>query len=61
MTGTAPLAVTGPLDLRAGGTLDLAMLNPIVTAEGRRVRGKLTLDAAVAGTMAAPRVTGPRG
>jgi translocation and assembly module TamB len=58
LTGTAPLAAAGPLDLRAGGTLDLAMLNPIVTAEGRRVRGQLTLNAAVAGTVAAPRVTG---
>jgi translocation and assembly module TamB len=58
LAGSAPLAATGPLDLRAGGTLDLTMLNPIVTAEGRRVRGQLALDAAIAGTVAAPRMTG---
>lgn len=58
LTGTAPLAATGVLDLRAGGTLDLAMLNPILTANGRRIRGQLALNAAIAGTVAAPRVTG---
>ena len=58
LTGTTPLAATGALDLRAGGMLDLSMLNPILTAEGRRVRGQLTLDAAIAGSIAAPRATG---
>jgi autotransporter translocation and assembly factor TamB len=58
LTGTAPLAPTGRLDLRAGGALDLAMLNPIVTAEGRQVRGQLALDVAVAGTATAPRASG---
>jgi translocation and assembly module TamB len=58
LAGTAPLDPAGPLDLRAGGSLDLAMLNPILTAAGRRVRGQLALNAAIAGTVAAPRVTG---
>jgi translocation and assembly module TamB len=58
LTGTAPLGAAGTLDLHAGGTLDLAMLNPILAAGGQRVRGQVTLDAAVAGTAAAPRVTG---
>jgi translocation and assembly module TamB len=58
LTGTAPLAATGALDLRAGGMLDLALANPIVAAQGRQVRGRLTLDAGIAGTVAAPRVTG---
>jgi translocation and assembly module TamB len=58
LTGTAPLAPTGPLDLRAGGALDLTMLNPILTAQGRRLSGQLALDASIAGTVAAPRVTG---
>ncbi|HVC63571.1 MAG TPA: translocation/assembly module TamB domain-containing protein [Acetobacteraceae bacterium] len=58
LSGTAPLVAAGKLDLHAGGTLDLAMLDPILAAEGRRLRGQVTLDAIVAGTASAPRVTG---
>ena len=49
---------TGSLDLHAGGAVDLAMLNPILTAQGQRVRGEVTLDAAIAGPATAPRITG---
>jgi autotransporter translocation and assembly factor TamB len=38
--------------------LDLAMANPILAAGGRRVRGRLTPDIAIGGTIAVPRVTG---
>ena len=38
--------------------LDLAMANPILAAGGRQVRGRLTPDITIAGTIAAPRVTG---
>ena len=58
VTGTAPLVTTGSLDLHAGGAVNLALLNPILTAQGQRVRGELTLDAAVAGPATAPRITG---
>jgi translocation and assembly module TamB len=58
VTGRAPLAAAGAINLRAGGTLDLAMLDPILAAGGRRVRGQVTLDATVAGTIAAPNVAG---
>jgi translocation and assembly module TamB len=58
VTGTAPLDPAGALALRAQGGIDLALLDPIVTAQGRRVRGQVTLDATVAGTAAAPRATG---
>jgi translocation and assembly module TamB len=58
LTGTAPLATTGNLNLKTNGTLDLTMLDPIMAAQGRRVRGLVTLDATVAGTMAEPRATG---
>ena len=57
VVGQAPLGA-GPLDLRATGSLDLQLLDPILTAGGRRARGRLALDAAVAGTVAAPRITG---
>ncbi len=58
LAGRVPLAATGGLELRASGTLDLAMANPLLAAGGRRVRGQLTLDTTIAGTAAAPRVTG---
>lgn len=58
LSGTAPLAAGGPLDLRATGGLDLALLNPIISPAGRRARGRLTLDARAAGTLAAPRLSG---
>ncbi len=58
VTGRAPLAAAGAMNLRAGGTLDLAMLDPILAAGGRRVRGQVTLDATITGTIAAPNVAG---
>lgn len=59
VTGRAPLQpAAGGLDLRANGSLDLAMLDPILAANGRRVRGQVTLNLGVAGSLSAPRVTG---
>ena len=55
--GQAPLGI-GPLALRANGVLDLALLDPILTANGRRARGRLTLDGTVGGTTSAPQVAG---
>jgi translocation and assembly module TamB len=55
--GTAPLGA-GPIDLHAQGRIDLAVLDPFLTANGERARGILTLDLGVAGTLAAPRPTG---
>ena len=56
--GTAPLATTGAMDLRTDGFMDLAVLDPLLAADGRRVRGQVTLNGSVAGTMAAPRIAG---
>ena len=57
VNGQAPLGA-GALDLRATGALDLVLLDPVLTAGGRRVRGRVSLDAQVAGTVAAPRISG---
>ena len=57
VAGRAPLGA-GPLDLRATGALDLVLLDPVLTAAGRRARGRVALDATVAGTAAAPRIGG---
>ena len=58
VAGRAPIDPAGALGLRAIGAFDLAMLDSILSAQGRRVRGRVTLDAGVAGTIAAPEVTG---
>ena len=57
LNGTAPLGA-GPLDLHTTGALDLTLLDPILTASGRRAMGRLTFDATAAGTLAAPRLSG---
>ncbi len=57
VTGQAPLGA-GALNLRAVGGVDLAVLDPVLTAAGRRARGRVQLDAGVTGTAAAPRVAG---
>ncbi|HEX4191621.1 MAG TPA: translocation/assembly module TamB domain-containing protein, partial [Stellaceae bacterium] len=58
VAGTAPLKSDGPMNLRSTGNVDLVLLDPLLTAEGRSVRGQVTLDIAVTGTMAAPRASG---
>lgn len=57
LTGQAPLGA-GPLQLHANGSVDLALLDPLLSAQGRRAKGRVTLDAAIAGTAAAPRLSG---
>jgi translocation and assembly module TamB len=57
LNGQAPLG-PGPLNLHAAGGLDLKLLDPILTAQGRQVSGRVTLDATIAGTAAAPAISG---
>jgi translocation and assembly module TamB len=58
LDGTAPLTPSGVMALHAGGTADLTLLDPFLAADGRRMRGTLTLDAKIGGSYGAPRVTG---
>lgn len=58
LSGSAPLDPAAAMDLRARGQVDLGLLNPILSAGGRQVRGRMLLDAAVTGTAAAPRASG---
>ena len=58
VTGQAPLSATGALGLRANGLIDLAMADPILTASGRRVQGKVTLNLTISGSAKAPAVAG---
>ncbi|RFB79339.1 translocation/assembly module TamB domain-containing protein [Methylovirgula sp. 4M-Z18] len=58
INGRAPLAATGSFDLRVKGTLDAAVANRKLSVNGQNVSGKLTIDANVTGTIAAPKVSG---
>ena len=58
VTGSALLSQGGALDLKTDGRVDLTMLDPLLTAQGRRARGTVVLDAAITGTTAAPLVLG---
>jgi translocation and assembly module TamB len=58
LAGTTPLRAGAPLALRANGILDLAVIDPLLAADGRSLRGRLTLAAGISGTPAAPRVSG---
>ena len=57
ITGRAPLGA-GPLDLHGTGVLDLALLDPVLTAAGRQVRGRLTVDGTATGRLSQPALTG---
>ncbi|HEX3992593.1 MAG TPA: translocation/assembly module TamB domain-containing protein [Acetobacteraceae bacterium] len=56
--GQLPLNTSGPMDVRIGGTVDLAMLNPLLAAQGRDVRGRVGLNLEVVGSPEAPKPGG---
>ena len=58
LTGRAPFARTGPIDLRAEGSANLALLDPLLQPGGRQVHGRVALHVALAGTPAAPEMRG---
>ena len=58
LTGTAPLDANGAMALRATGSADLAALDPLLSAEGRRARGHVALDAEITGSPSHPRASG---
>ncbi len=56
--GTAPLSPGAALALHVVGNADLALLDPILAADGRRARGQLAADIRITGTMGTPRFAG---
>jgi translocation and assembly module TamB len=58
VTGRVPLAAEGTLDLKIGGSLDVGMINPVLEARGQHATGELSVDAAVGGSAAAPKIDG---
>ena len=57
-SGRVPFSASGAIDLHANGTVDATIANPILEVNGRRVKGQITLDLAVTGTRAAPKIDG---
>ncbi len=58
LTGHAPLAADGALDLKLAGNLDMGLLNPLLEARGRHVTGTLALDTTITGAAAEPEIGG---
>ena len=58
LNGTAPLAASGQMNLRATGALDLALANPLIEADGRRAQGRAVVELGVTGVYSAPRANG---
>lgn len=54
----AGTASANALDLTAGGQINLAVLDPILLADGRRVHGSIALNATIQGAPSAPAVNG---
>ena len=58
VVGQAPLTHDGLFDLHSVATLDLKRLDPMLNAEGRRVRGRLLVNSKLAGTWSTPALSG---
>jgi translocation and assembly module TamB len=58
LNGTAPLSAAERINLRAAGTIDLALANPLIEADGRRAQGRAQIDVAATGLYSAPRLAG---
>ncbi|MBU6449845.1 MAG: translocation/assembly module TamB domain-containing protein [Rhodospirillales bacterium] len=58
VNGTAPMAMTGAMNLSVAGRLDLKLLDPILAANGNLVRGVITTNLRVSGTPKTPTANG---
>ena len=58
VSGVAPLAADGALNLKLSGALDAALVNPVLEAHAQHASGTLTVDVAVAGNARAPEIGG---
>ena len=56
--GRVPLAADGALELKINGSLNVAMINPILEARGQHATGQLSVDATVTGSVPAPQIGG---
>jgi len=56
--GSLALPVDGPVAVKLAAKADLALLNPVLEQNGRRLTGQLTAQATVGGSRAAPELSG---
>jgi translocation and assembly module TamB len=58
VSGRAPIALDGAVDLTISGKLDAGLLNPLLEARGQHASGQLDVDATVGGSVAEPQIGG---
>ena len=58
LTGSAPLAPDGALDVKVDGSLDARLANAMLSVSGRHAAGSLTIAFQLRGTMAKPQAQG---
>lgn len=58
IVGTAPLTPDGNIDLKVKGNTDLALINPLLNAQGQNLRGTVNVDGTITGTQLLPRAEG---
>ena len=58
LTGSAPLAPDGPLDVKVDGALDARLANSMLSVSGRHAVGSLAVALQLRGTMAKPQAQG---
>lgn len=58
VSGSLPTAPEGAIALKLRGILEAALANSLLGAGGQRVGGRISLDAGISGTLAAPRAEG---
>ena len=58
VTGSAPLAPDGPLDVKIDGALDARLANSMLSVSGRHAAGSLAVALQVRGTIAKPQAQG---
>jgi translocation and assembly module TamB len=58
VSGRAPIALDGAVDLKINGKLDAGLANPVLEARGQHAGGQLDVDAAVGGSVSDPQIGG---
>ena len=58
VSGKAPIASDGAVELKISGKLDAGLANPLLEARGQHAGGQLDVDAAVGGSVSDPQIGG---
>jgi len=58
ISGRAPMAQSGALDLKLAGSMPVSLFNPLLEARGQHAAGLLEVNAAITGSVAEPQMGG---